>query len=129
MLCFSKKDIATLQTLLEVSEHIKIIISVKVSKLEVLCILLCCLAYPSRLKDLKPMFGRFHTYISYISNHVLNLIYERFVHLVGWDSAHLTTAKLDEYAAAIHAKGAPLNCVVGFFDETLRGISYPTENQ
>ena len=60
---------------------------------------------------------------------MITYIYERFAHLVGWDSAQLNTKKLEEYAAAIYSKGASLDCAAGSIDGTLREICWPKKNQ
>jgi hypothetical protein len=41
----------------------------------------------------------------------------------------LAPARLQEYASAIHAKGAPLDSVWGFLDCTIRGICRPSRWQ
>jgi hypothetical protein len=75
------------------------------------------------------MFGREYSFISAVFNFVLNQIYNNFRHLVFWDNQRLTPQKLQHYADAISRKGAPLDCVVGFIDGTVRKICRLSRNQ
>lgn len=126
---FQKEDILKLKDLLEIPDEVQVTPLLSVHGLEALCIFLCRMSYPNRLKDLESFFGRSYSSISSIFNHMMNYFYEKFKHLVHWDSGRLTTAKLQEYAAAIHAKGLPLDNVIGFIDGTFRETCRPSKNQ
>ena len=76
-----------------------------------------------------PRFARPVSQFCMISNH-MNLLFTQWDHLLtnlnqGW----LDTLHLEMFAAAIHAKGAPLKNYWGFIDGILRAISCPREHQ
>ena len=102
-----------------------------VEPVEGLCILLKRLAYPCRYSDMVPRFARPIPELCIITNHVMNLIYNQWSFLLsdfeGRNS--LSPQNLEKYAAAIHAKGAPLTNCWGFIDGTVRPISRPGNNQ
>ncbi|GJJ68191.1 nuclease HARBI1 [Entomortierella parvispora] len=102
----------------------------KFSSLEGVCIVLRRLAFPCRLVDLMPMFGRSEGMLSRIFNKTITWIYNRWARqLFTWDHARLTPAKLEQFAAVIREAGSPLQDVVGFIDGTVRPIARPMENQ
>ena len=68
--------------------------------------------------------------LSIISNHLMNCIYNRYNYLLSSFNIPLLAAnKLEEYANAIHEKGAALDNCWGFVDGTVRPICRPNENQ
>lgn len=102
----------------------------KVYSLEGLCIVLRRFAYPCRFVELVQMFGRSESMLSRITSRVLHWIYRRWAPvLFRWDHTRLTPAKLEQFAAAIQADGAPLPRVIGFIDGTVRPIARPSEGQ
>jgi len=65
-----------------------------------------------------------------LENTLLNYIYHKFQHLLSnLDQKWLDHAHLQQYAAAVHRRGAPLQNVFGFIDGTLRAMCRPTANQ
>ncbi|KAF0741162.1 hypothetical protein Ae201684P_002225 [Aphanomyces euteiches] len=86
------------------------------------------MSYPSRLIDLEVFFGIETSVISRIVSKVLDILYE-FRGILHWDHHRLTKETLTMYAEAIVSKKAPLNCVVGFIDGTVRPIARPTRYQ
>ena len=116
---FDKDAIFTLLGALYIPPQIKCSNGTKVSGLEGLCILLYHFAYPNHLYDLLHRFGHSVDELSRIFNHILLLLYTNWAHLLEFDHQHLTPAKLEEFAAAIHAKGAPLQHCWGFIDGTV----------
>lgn len=94
-----------------------------------LCMLLARLAYPNRLSDLWFKYGWSPERVSRISTSVQSFIHDRWYHLLDFDATRLTPSKLEQYARAIHTKGAPLNSVWGFIDGTIRAIARPTRRQ
>ena len=61
---------------------------------------------------------------------MLDFIYEtRDQRLLQWNHQVLSANALETYAAAITAKGSPLNNCFGFIDGTVRPICRPGENQ
>lgn len=89
------------------------------------CMLLRRLAYPTRLKDLERIFGRDYSSISRIANDVLDLIFDRWQHIIRFDHRRLTPEKLGEFADAVFEKGAPLMNCWGFIDGTVRPTCRP----
>ena len=70
------------------------------------------LAYPSRLSDLKAVFGRSETAMSVIINDVLDYIYRTHGHLLSdLNKSWLFYERLEQLAVAVTNKDAPLpNC-------------------
>ena len=98
--------------------------------IEGLCMLLKRVAYPCRLSDMIPRFGRPVSVISLITNDVMDYIYDVHGHLITqWNQDLLNPAALQRYADAISGKGAPLDNCFGFVDGTVRPISRPGEHQ
>ena len=88
------------------------------------------MAYPNRLEDLAPVFGRTKSELSYIFNTTLNDVYDKHHHrLSNLNQPWLGHPQLQEFAAAISERGAPLNNCWGFIDGTIRPICRPSENQ
>lgn len=76
-----------------------------------LCMLLQKLAYPARGADMELMFGWERTRFSRITNSLAAFIYDKWKHLMYFDAHRLTPEKLKQYAAAVAAKGAPLDII------------------
>lgn len=97
---------------------------------EGVCLLLRRLAFPCRLIELMPMFGRSESMLSRIISATMRWIYNRWAQrLFSWDYTRLTPAKLEQFARAVSRAGSPLLDVVGFIDGTVRPIARPIENQ
>lgn len=98
--------------------------------IEGLCMLLKRVAYPCRLSDMIPRFGRPVSVTSLITNDVIDYIYDVHGHLITqWNQDIMNPGALQRYADAISRKGAPLNNCFGFVDGTVRPISRPGERQ
>lgn len=98
--------------------------------MEGLCILLRRFAYPCRLSDLIPRFGRSVPELSEIISEVSSHIFNNFDHLLhSLDQPWLQPDCLQRFADAIHEKGAALPNCWGFVDGTVRPIARPGENQ
>ena len=98
--------------------------------MEGLCMLLKRVAYPCRLSDMIPRFGRPVSVLSLIMNHVMDYIY--YVHghrITQWNQDILNPGALQHYADAIYRKGAALDNCFGFINGTVRPISRPGERQ
>lgn len=67
----------------------------------------------------------FHLYIFFIQ--IIDDVYDRFGHLLR--DLDLVWLDTESFAAAVHAKGAPLRQCFGFIDGTVRPIARPTVNQ
>ena len=77
-----------------------------------------------------PRFARPVPVISMITNTVIDYIYHQHgQRITMWNHAMMSPEKLQIYANAISAKGAPLNKCFGFIDGTLVRICRPGKNQ
>ena len=75
-------------------------------------------------------FARPVPVLSMVTNKVLNHLYQIRGHrLTQWNDTILHPQALEQYAEAIHDKGAPLQNCFGFIDGTVRPISRPRDNQ
>ena len=100
------------------------------SGLEALCVVLKRLAYPCRYADMIGRFAKPVPVLCMINNYMIDFIYQSHSHrLLEWNNQILNPAALETYAAAITAKGSPLNNCFGFIDGTVRPISRPGQNQ
>ena len=98
--------------------------------LEGLCLVLRRLAYPCRLSDLVPRFGRPVPELSMVFNEVISFLYERHNHRIRqWNNLLLNPVQLERYAAAITDKGAALTNCFGFVDGTVKAICRPSKHQ
>ena len=127
---FAKNDVPILFDVLGIPDKIICSQGNTCSGIEGLCILLKRLAYPCRFTDIVYQFGRNPTALSLIFSEVLDIVYDNNHHrLDQWNPTLLRPQKMQEYADAVHAKGAPLSNCFGFIDGTLRDISRPKSNQ
>ena len=87
-------------------------------------------AYPCRYGDLVYHFAGPVPEISIITNHIIDLIYDRWYHLLTrYNHDLLSPPKILQYAEAIEQAGAALNNCWGFVDGTVRPVCRPNENQ
>ena len=97
---------------------------------EGLLMLLKRFAYPCRLSDMVPRFGRSVPEISLILAEVTDHVVTSQGHLLqDLDQPWLQPQYLEEFARAIHQRGAALDNCWGFVDGTLRPICRPGEHQ
>ena len=97
---------------------------------EGLLILLKRFSYPCRLSDMIPRFGRSVPELSLILNEVIRFIYTNHGYLLrDLDQPWLSSQHLEDFALAVHGKGAALENCWGFVDGTVRPICRPGENQ
>lgn len=118
-----------LVVVLQLPDKIKADNGIVEDRVVAMCMLLARLAYPNRLSDLWFKYGWSPERVSRISSTVQLMIHDRWHHLLQFDSARLTPEKLEQYARAVHAKGAPLDSVWGFIDGTVRAIARPVRHQ
>lgn len=127
---FAKKDLAGLIEELGFPPKFVCCQRTVCSDVEALCILLKRLAFPCRFSDMVPRFGRNPSELCLIFNTVVDFVYDMHHHrLSDWNQPMLQPPKLQEYAAAIHQRGAPLTNCFGFVDGTLRPVCRPKNNQ
>lgn len=125
-----KNDIPLLLEILQIPEFIKCPQGSTFNGLEGLCLLLRRLAYPCRLSDLIPMFGRSPPELSMINNEMINILFELHgQRLTTWNQFLLNPHNLQRYADAVADKGAALRNCFGFIDGTVRPICRPDKKQ
>ena len=78
------------------------------------------LAYPNRLESLENFFNRPKSTLSTSISAVLDFIHENYSHKISNLDQPWLTQRFQEFADAIHAKGAPLRICIGFVDGTVR---------
>ena len=93
-----------------------------------LCILLCRLAWPGRLKDLIQHFGCSGSQLSSIFNDVADHLFHYFRKKLFFDEARLTPQKMLDYAQIINQCGGG-DEVWGWIDGTVTRTCRPGENQ
>ena len=87
-------------------------------------------AYPCRYGYLVYHVARSVPEISIITNHIMDLIYGRWHHLLTiYNHDLLSPSKLLQYAEAIEQAGGALNHCWRFVDGTVRPVCRPNENQ
>ena len=97
---------------------------------EGLCTALRRFAYPRRLSDLIPRFGRPVPELSMISSLVVDTIHQENNHrITRWNDTLLNPALLQTSARAIQQNSSPLHNCFGFINGTVRPICRPDQNQ
>ncbi len=125
---FNKEDLYVLCTLLGLLEHYRSARNRIVwSGLDGLCVVLRRLAYPNRLGDLVPMFGRSVPELSEIFNCTLHDLHTMHSHRVS--SINQSWVHHDQFAQAVFDKGAALQHVWGFVDGTVHRVCRPKVGQ
>ena len=98
--------------------------------MEGLCILLRRFAYPCRLSDLIPRFGRSVPELSEIISEVSSHIFDNYGYLLqSLNQPWLQPDCLQSFADAITGRGSALSNCWGFVDGTVRPIARPGEYQ
>ena len=127
---FLKRDKPHLAEVLQIPDEITCYQRSVCLGLEALCVVLKRLAYPCRYVDMIGRFAKPVPVLCMINNYMIDFIYQSHSHrLLEWNNQILNPAALETYAAAITAKGSPLNNCFGFIDGTVRPISRPGQNQ
>ena len=99
---------------------------------EALCIMLKRFAYPCRYLDVMVRFAKPVPQLCMASNHVMNLIYTQWNHLLtDLDQPWLSPANLQQFAEMIDSNGGALQTCWAwvFVDGTVRPVSRPGRNQ
>jgi hypothetical protein len=127
---FTRAEIEELVNILDVPAYIQCEKSRnKEDRITALCMLLCRLAYPTRLVDVEMQFGGGKSRFSRITYLTAAFLWQRWKHLLRFDPRLLTQPKLAWFAAAFKSKGAPLDCIAGLIDGTLQKNAHPVRNQ
>ena len=127
---FKKRDIHLLADVLEIPETIRYDQRSICGGIEGLCMLLRRLSYSCRYGDMILRFAKSIPVISMVTNILIDHVYD--IHgqrLTHWNLDILDPDHLETYAAAITARGSPLDNCFGFIDGTVRPIARPGENQ
>ena len=127
---FHKSDLSVLSEALHLPNYFICQQGTICDGIEGLCIALRRFAYPCRLSDLIPRFGRPVPELSMISSLVVDTIYQEHNHrITQWNDTLLNPVLLETYARAIQQNGSPLHNCFGFIDGTVRPICRPDQNQ
>ena len=127
---FLKSDIYTLSRTFNLPDDVRLYNGAIVNSTEALCILLKRFAYPCRFGDMVPRFARPTPQLSMITNHMVDLIFNQYSHLLtDLNQQWLSAPQLQNYADAVYNKGGALDNCWGFVDGTVRPICRPRQNQ
>ena len=127
---FKKRDIPLLAEVLGVPETIRCEQGTLCDGMERLCMLLRRLSFPCRYLDMIPRFAKAVPVISMVTNTVVDFLYNIHGHrITRWNHDILGPDQMEIHAAAIAARGAPLQNCFCFIDGTVRPITRPGENQ
>lgn len=127
---FDKGGLNDLRCMLEIPQVFRCNNRTVCSGMEGLCVVIRRLAYPNRLDDLSPLFGRTKFELSNIFNTSLDYIYENYSYLLDTlDRPWLSLDQLQVMATAIKNKNSPLENCWGFIDGTVRPICRPAHIQ
>jgi hypothetical protein len=125
---FSRQHIHLLVSKLEFPDVIIMHQRDRVMAVEAFCLLLRRLAYPNRWFDLKDNFGCHASSLSRIMNYVLNFLLLRLNQSLIYYP--LTPERLQQYAAAFHARGVPNGVSLWSVIDTKKvAVCKPDENQ
>ncbi|KAF4138678.1 DDE superfamily endonuclease [Phytophthora infestans] len=75
------------------------------------------------------MFGRSPSALCLIFRFMVDLIYAKCSKLLALECGILSSSRCGAYAAAVVARGSPIDRCIGFVDGTVRGIARPVHNQ
>ena len=96
---------------------------------EALLILLKRMSYANRWVDCEFIFGRVESWLERVFYMILEHLYEFAYHICfTMDVPRLQRMMAPVFAAAIHAKGAPLENCIGFIDGTFRHFCRPAKD-
>ena len=123
---FYKEDVYSLIDIFDLPERIVCPNRFFVDREEAVCMVLKRFAYPCRYEDLVARFGRPVPQISMVVSQMVDIIYAKYGHLLSsFNQPWLTPVKLQDFASAIHNKGAALENCWGFIDGTVRPVCRP----
>ncbi len=121
---FQKDDLPRLLSALQLKSECRDDISrIRWEPLEGLCCLLCRLAYPNRLVDMQPLFGRSEPDLSTIVKNTLEDVYAAHHDKLG--DIFQPWIHHSEFAYCVLDRGAALTNIWGFIDGTLKGVCRP----
>lgn len=119
-----KEDITMLAVALRLPANIHCPNRTICERTEALCMLLRRFAYPCRYYDMINRFGRPVPELCLITNTILDYTYDNHNHRISqWNHIIMSPHLLQEYADAIHRKGAPLNNYFGFVRDCQANMS------
>lgn len=118
----TQRQIMLLLDLLLIPAFIRTDCGFVVSGREGLCVLLYRLAFPTRLKDMRLIFGISESCICETFNWMLHFLDYKWGFLLELDVDRIKP-RLYEFAEAVYNSGSPLTYCWGFIDGTVRGIA------
>ena len=89
------------------------------------CIILRCLAYPCRWKDLEIVFGMHSSALSEVFYQSLSLLIEKYRGVVLTFRAEFMKDRTAKYAESVHKRGEGLHNCAGFIDGTKIKMARP----
>ena len=110
---FEKEALIRVKNALQLEDTYRLPNRVKFEGIEGLCILLRRMSSPGRLSDMVPMFGRSVPTLSIIFNYMVNLLYDRFSHLLRINPTTLSVQKMKILAKAVMRKEAHYRTALG----------------
>ena len=129
---FYRNDTYQMLDVLQLPDEIICYNRFHVDGFEALCIMLERFAYPCRCLDVMLRFAKPVPQLCMASNHVMNLIYTQWNHLLtDLDQPWLSPANLQQFAEMINSNGGALQTCWAwvFVDGTVRPVSRPGRNQ
>jgi hypothetical protein len=121
---FELADLRLLADALRIPEKVVCPNRTVASGMEALCITLKRFAYLCRYSDMIPRWGRSVSDLCLITSEVTDYIFNNHGHLLqDLDQPWLQPDRLEEFANAIHSRGAALQNCWGFVDGTVRPTS------
>ncbi len=124
---FAKQDLFNLCDMLVMPPEYTSKLRLCWSNVEGLCTLLRRLAYPNRLSDMVPLFGRSVSQLSDVVNVTMANLFLRHAHLLTTVSQNWLNH--EQYTQAVFAKGAALDNIWGFIDRMVRRTCKPKFGQ
>ena len=124
---FKKDDIDPLMNALQINDEYTGPNGIKWSGIEGLCAVLRRLAYPNRLLDIVPLFGRHKTELSVIINKMVLDMYSKNLYTL--NTVFQPWLQHADFAKAVTEKGAVLKNIWGFLDGTQGRICRPHDGQ
>ncbi|CAC5395056.1 unnamed protein product [Mytilus coruscus] len=113
---FDRDDIEILRCALRIPDTIVCSNRTTAKGTDALCMVLRRLAYPCRLEDLEPIFGRSKAELSYIINEVLDYIHDNHCHLLSdLNRNWLSPEHLELFAESMFDRNGPLDSCWGFY--------------
>ncbi|THU92324.1 hypothetical protein K435DRAFT_906381 [Dendrothele bispora CBS 962.96] len=127
---FTFPELQDLVSALEIPDPLITSTRSRFTALEAFCLLCARFRTAGDMYELTAKYDRAQSAISEVVNELVCFLDETWEHLLDCDSGFLLhPTRLETYADAIHARGAPIRTVFGFIDCTIRRICRPSQWQ